>query len=257
MWRAKAGFVPSASRQPVTPGAVPDGSVTLRATTGLKRGVAVVRSRVGHSGMGRSRRGPRGPPRCSRRPPRRSRPAESKSVGVRQRPELGSAPCPPDGLTTSSPSGPMSAREPVRRAAGRRAHGAGDLSSGPQPGRSRCRWPAIMRSAGRAKNSYETRAETGLPGRPKTGAPYGGKVENANGFPGLTATCNQRACWPPSSSRTNFTKVAVAHAHPAARQHRVAALHGSLQGSGQGVGLVGGHAQVDPDKTVSPQPGQQ
>ena len=30
MWRAKAGFVPSTTRQPVTPGAVPDGSDTTK-----------------------------------------------------------------------------------------------------------------------------------------------------------------------------------------------------------------------------------
>ena len=81
-------------------------------------------------------------------------------------------------------------------------------------------------------------------------------MEKAKGFPGLTATCHQRACWPPSSSSTIFTMSRSPTLTPplviTASQSRAA----SDKDVGQCSRFVARPTEVYGLEAVGPQPGQ-
>ena len=95
--------------------------------------------------------------------------------------------------------------------------------------RSSTEWPAIRRTAGRTKSSKLTMAETGLPGRPKTGV--AGRLEEAEGerLGRPDGDLHPAHGAPAPLAQHGLDHVGIADADPAAGEHGVAPCTGAVE----------------------------
>ena len=105
----------------------------------------------------------------------------------------------------------------------------------------------MRRSAGRTSSSKLTMADTGLPGRPKTGVPI--LLERPEGE---RLGRPDRHLHPPHRPRAplledHLDDVEIPHAHPAAGDQRVAPVGGAVEGEAERRFVIADHPEVDAD----------